>query len=102
MLQSAVKDKISLATKSSAGNDRRTTLRAELDAIRGQQSGNKNSRGKIFEQLKTIQEGIQKKARRNSDALLSGLLTMRQVNDLKVAKAKIPFKTVADVDAHIK
>jgi hypothetical protein len=27
---------------------------------------------------------------------------VRQVNDLKVAKAKIPFKTVAEVDAHIK
>lgn len=82
---SAVKDKISLATKGSTGNDRRTTLRAELDAIRGQQSGNKNSRAKIFEQLKTIQEGIQKK-----------------INDLKAAKAKVPFKTVAEVDAHIK
>jgi hypothetical protein len=56
-----VKDKISLATKDSTGNDRRTTLRAELDSIREQQSGNKNSRGKIFEQLNTIQEGIQKK-----------------------------------------
>jgi uncharacterized coiled-coil DUF342 family protein len=82
---SAVKDKISLATKNGTGNDRRAVLRAELDTIRGQQAGNKNSRTKIFEQLKTIQEGIQKK-----------------VKDLQAAKSKIPFKTVAEVDTHIK
>ena len=38
-------------------------LRAELDSIRGQQSTSKLARGKVFEQLKTVQEGIQKKVR---------------------------------------
>ncbi|CAK5262725.1 unnamed protein product [Mycena citricolor] len=81
----AVRDKISLVTKSGSGNDRRSVLRAELDSIRGQQSTNKTSRAKIFDQVKTLNDGIQKK-----------------VKDLQAAKAKTPFKTVAEVEAHIK
>ncbi|KAG6821273.1 hypothetical protein H0H93_002383 [Arthromyces matolae] len=83
---SSVKEKISLATKSGGpGSDRRTALRAELESIRGQQSTNKSSRGKILDQIKTIQDGVQKK-----------------IKDLQAAKGKIPFKNVAEVDAHIK
>ncbi|KAH7914348.1 hypothetical protein BJ138DRAFT_1133450 [Hygrophoropsis aurantiaca] len=83
----AVREKISLVTKSGSGpgNDKRTTLRAELDSIRGQQSTNKSSRGKILDQLKSIQDGIQKK-----------------IKDLQAAKGKTTFKTVAEVDAHVK
>ncbi|KIJ70555.1 hypothetical protein HYDPIDRAFT_23652 [Hydnomerulius pinastri MD-312] len=81
-----VREKISLATKSGSGsgNDRRTTLRAELDSIRDQQSSNKNSRGKVLDQLKALQDGIQKK-----------------IKDLQAARGKTPFRSVADVDAHI-
>jgi len=61
--QSTVRDKITLATKSGPGNDRRNALRTELDGIREQQSTNKNSRGKQMEQIKAIQENIQKKVR---------------------------------------
>ncbi|KAF8165339.1 hypothetical protein B0H34DRAFT_762478 [Crassisporium funariophilum] len=82
---SSVRDKISLATQSGPGNDRRNALRAELDGIRAQQSTNKNSRGKTLDQIKAIQEGIQ-----------------RKIKDLQAAKSKTPFKSVADVDAHIK
>ncbi|KAG6873325.1 hypothetical protein C0995_000478 [Termitomyces sp. Mi166 len=83
---SAVKEKISLTAKSGGPvNERRAALRAELDAIRGQQSGNKSSRDKIRDQLKTFQDGIQKK-----------------IKDLQVAKGKVSFKNVAEVDAHIK
>ena len=62
-LQSAVKEKISLTSKNGPGNDRRTALRSELDAIRGQQSSSKTSRGKLLEQVKSIQEGVQKKVK---------------------------------------
>ncbi|KIM46179.1 hypothetical protein M413DRAFT_306128 [Hebeloma cylindrosporum] len=82
---STVRDKITLATKSGPGNDRRNALRAELDGIREQQSTNKNSRGKQLDQIKAIQENIQKK-----------------IKDLQGAKSKIPFKNVGEVDAHIK
>ena len=61
MCQSAVKDKISLATKPNAGNDRRSVLRAELDSIRGQQSENKVSRSKILDHIRSLQDNIQKK-----------------------------------------
>lgn len=56
-----MKEKISLVTKGGSGNERRNTLRAELDDLRSQQSGNKASRSRIFDQMKTLQEGIQKK-----------------------------------------
>ncbi|KAG0709640.1 hypothetical protein DFH29DRAFT_993046 [Suillus ampliporus] len=80
----AVREKISSATQSGTGNDRRTTLKAELDSIRGQQSSTKLSRGKTLEQLKTIQDGIQKK-----------------IKDIQAARGKTPFRTAAEVDAHI-
>ncbi|KAH9038844.1 hypothetical protein EDB84DRAFT_1415906 [Lactarius hengduanensis] len=81
----SVKDKISLVTKGGSGNERRTTLRAELDELRSQQSGNKTSRGRIFDQMKTLQEGIQKK-----------------VKDLQTARGKTQFRTVEEVETHIR
>jgi hypothetical protein len=57
-----VKEKISLATKGGSGNEKRNALRSQLDELRSQQSGNKSSRSKIFDQIKALQEGIQKKA----------------------------------------
>ncbi|RPD67132.1 hypothetical protein L226DRAFT_608374 [Lentinus tigrinus ALCF2SS1-7] len=81
----AVREKIALSQKGGAGNERRNALRAELDGIRGQQSTSKLARGKVIEQLKSIQDGIQKK-----------------VKDLNAAKAKIPYKTVAEVDERIR
>lgn len=59
--QSTVRDKIGFATKSGPGNDRRNVLRAELDGIRDQQSSNKHTRGKLLDQIKAIQDNIQKK-----------------------------------------
>ncbi|KAK7695803.1 hypothetical protein QCA50_000441 [Cerrena zonata] len=81
----AVKEKISLTSKGGAGNERRNQLRAELDSIRGQQSSTKLARGKVFDQLKYIQDGVQKK-----------------IKDLNAARGKIPYKTVAEVDDRIK
>jgi len=81
----AVKNKIGLGSKSGAGNDQRTALMARLDAIREQQSSNKNSRNKIREKLKALQDNIQKKN-----------------EELQSSRSKAPFKTVAEIDAHIK
>lgn len=60
--QGTIREKISLATKP-AGNDRRNALRTELESIREQQSSSKTSRGKVLDQLKALQDGIQKKVR---------------------------------------
>ena len=59
-VQSAVKKKISLA-KGDSSNDKRWEIQGELDEIRNQQSDNKLNRGKVIDQLKTLQEGIRKK-----------------------------------------
>ncbi|KAI5893290.1 uncharacterized protein SCHCODRAFT_02621366 [Schizophyllum commune H4-8] len=80
-----VRDKIGGASGKGTLNERRKVLRDELDEIRGQQSDNKASRGKILDQVKTIQDGIQKK-----------------IKDLNAAKQKAPFKTVAEVDTHVR
>ena len=61
-MQSAVKKNISLA-KGDSESGRRWEIQGELDEIRNQQSENKLNRGKVFDQLKTLQEGIQKKVR---------------------------------------
>jgi len=61
-VQNAVKKNISLA-KGDSGDSRRRELQEELNEIRNQQSENKLNRGRVFEQLKTLQEGIQKKVR---------------------------------------
>ncbi|TCD66987.1 hypothetical protein EIP91_000667 [Steccherinum ochraceum] len=82
---SAVKEKIGSAGKGGPGNDRRSQLRAQLDEIRGQQSTTKASRSKIFDQLKLLQDGIQKK-----------------IKDLNTARGRISYKSVQEVDDRIK
>ncbi|KIY71421.1 hypothetical protein CYLTODRAFT_435216 [Cylindrobasidium torrendii FP15055 ss-10] len=81
----AVREKISLVSKGGNGNSRRTELRAELDALRNQQAGNKASRGKVLDQIKALQDGIAKKDK-----------------DIKAQQSKVPYRTVADVDTRIK
>ncbi|KZT24496.1 hypothetical protein NEOLEDRAFT_1179179 [Neolentinus lepideus HHB14362 ss-1] len=81
----AIKDKIGLTSRSNGVNDRRTQLRSELDSLRAQQGGNKATRGKVLDQLKALQDGVQKK-----------------VKDLQAAKTKVPFKTITELEAHIK
>ncbi|KAL6299698.1 hypothetical protein BKA93DRAFT_805330 [Sparassis latifolia] len=82
---SAVKDKLASAGRGGPSSDRRNALRAELDSVRGQQSTGKASRGKILDQLKSLQDNIQKK-----------------IKDLNTAKAKIPYRSVAEVDERIR
>ncbi|KAG8899440.1 hypothetical protein FRC00_001419 [Tulasnella sp. 408] len=82
---SAVKEKISLATKSGSGNDKRTQLKAELDRIRSEQGDIKGGREKLLSQVKSIEEDVKKK-----------------VSELQAKKGKSPFKTTAEVDARVK
>ncbi|QRV87639.1 hypothetical protein RhiJN_15657 [Ceratobasidium sp. AG-Ba] len=80
-----VKEKIGSTGKNGPHSERKAELKAEMDTLRSQQSGNKSSRNKIFEDLKALQDGVQKK-----------------IKDLQAAKAKVPYKTVEDLDAQIK
>ncbi|KAK2466216.1 hypothetical protein APHAL10511_001858 [Amanita phalloides] len=79
----AVRDKIALATTSGPGNDGEAALRSELNDIKARQSSSKTSRSQILDQIKSLQENIQKK-------------------DLQSARSKLPFRTVEEVDAHIR
>ena len=100
--QGAVREKISLATKP-AGNDRRNALRAELDSIREQQSSSKTSRGKVLDQLKALQDGVQKKVRPHScfcECRFDANEYLK-TKDLQAARGKTQFRTVAEVDTHI-
>ncbi|KAL4075856.1 hypothetical protein J3A83DRAFT_4089779 [Scleroderma citrinum] len=81
---STVREKLTQANRPDTGNDKRAALRTELDSIRGQQSNSKMSRTKIFDQLKSLQENIQK-----------------QSKTLQDARKKTPFRTVVEVDARI-
>ncbi|KAH7887734.1 hypothetical protein F5I97DRAFT_2057419 [Phlebopus sp. FC_14] len=80
-----VREKISLAAKSNSGNDRQAALRAELNTLRDQQSSNKASRGKVLDQLKALQDSIHKKTK-----------------DLQAARGKTQFRSVEDLDNHVR
>jgi hypothetical protein len=61
MLQNALKEKMSPATRAGPSADRRNELKAELDNIRSQQGDVKQQRERILAQIKSIQEGLQKR-----------------------------------------
>ncbi|KAG9104473.1 hypothetical protein FRC06_002129 [Ceratobasidium sp. 370] len=81
----AVKDKIGSMGKNGPQSERKAALRAELYSLQSQQSENKLSRNNIFEELKTLQDGVQKK-----------------IKDLQAAKAKVQYKTVEEIEDRIK
>ena len=60
-LQNAVKDKIGSMGKNGAVNEEKTSLLAERDTIRAQQSGIKGSRTAIFEEMGTLKAENDKK-----------------------------------------
>ncbi|KAI8989283.1 hypothetical protein BDB01DRAFT_718945 [Pilobolus umbonatus] len=79
----AVREKITkLPAKSD--NNRREEIKTELNEIRDKQAELKKSRKAVYEQLDAINDSIRKK-----------------VNAIKGFQSKIPFKTIAEVDARI-
>jgi hypothetical protein len=101
--QAAVRDKISLTTKSGPGNDRRTELRTELDSLREKQATSEHSRTKLKEQKDAFLAAADKKV--NELDPLTQLFDRSlpvQKKDLDAAKSKIRYKNVAEVDAQIK
>lgn len=65
-------------------NTRREEIKTELAEIRDKQADLKKSRRAVYEQLDAINDSIKKK-----------------VGSIKIFQTKIPFKTTAEVDAHI-
>ncbi|WFD01097.1 multicopy suppressor of BFA (Brefeldin A) [Malassezia yamatoensis] len=79
-----VRDALSGASTDTPAGKRRAELRAELDALRSQQAGHKGTRGKVFDEIKALQDEIASK-----------------VKSLQAAKSKAPFKSQSEVDAQI-
>ncbi|KAG8865127.1 hypothetical protein FRB96_000016 [Tulasnella sp. 330] len=82
---SVVKDKIAGATKPGPGDERRKQLKAEMDEIRAQQGDGKSSRENILTDLKAMNESVAQK-----------------IKELQAANAKLQYKSVAELEAHIK
>ncbi|KIP10625.1 hypothetical protein PHLGIDRAFT_28417 [Phlebiopsis gigantea 11061_1 CR5-6] len=80
----SVKDKLS-GGRGGPAQERRKQLLDELAEIRTSQGNIKQSRSKVFDQLKALQDGVQKK-----------------IKDLNAAKAKLTYKSVQDVDDRIR
>ncbi|POY76529.1 hypothetical protein BMF94_0370 [Rhodotorula taiwanensis] len=81
-----LKNKISASSnRGGPDHERKVAIRKELDSLRGEQARIKGGRGKTLDQLKNMQEAMNKK-----------------VKDLNAAKAKVPYKTTQDVDNQIK
>ncbi|KAF2787360.1 hypothetical protein K505DRAFT_329736 [Melanomma pulvis-pyrius CBS 109.77] len=82
-----VKAKFDLArpnNKDSPNAKRQQELKTELNAIRQTQQGNKGSRNAVHEKIKKLDEQLKSR-----------------FNELKVAKGRVNFRTVEDVDHEI-
>lgn len=82
--QDAVRSRISLS-QAPAGNDRRSQLKAEMDSLRGEQGKFKTERNKLFDELRRIQDSMNKK-----------------IKDQQAQRSKTGFKSVAEIDARIR
>ncbi|KAL8287272.1 hypothetical protein RQP46_003724 [Phenoliferia psychrophenolica] len=79
-----IKNRIAATSGKGPNQERKVQLRAELDSLRGDQARIKGGRGKTLDQVKAMQEGVAKK-----------------IKELQAAKAKLPYKSAAEVDAAI-
>jgi len=55
-----------------------------MDALRGEQGSNKQTRQKTFDEMKRLQEGVQKK-----------------IKDSQAQRGKLGYRSVAEVDQRI-
>ncbi|ORY34930.1 putative nuclear segregation protein Bfr1 [Naematelia encephala] len=79
----AVRSRISLS-QAPAGNDRRSVIKSEMDALRSEQGNIKSSRQKIFDEMKRLQEAVQKK-----------------IKDVQASRGKQSYRNVAEIDERI-
>lgn len=66
-------------------NDEQKKLRSELDELKKKQADLKTNRNKIFSEIKTIDEQVNKK-----------------IKDIQASKSKVSYKSVEDIDKEIK
>lgn len=69
--QNDLKNKISASSnRGGPDHERKVAIRKELDALRGEQARMKGGRGKTLDQLKNMQDAMNKKVRRGESAAL--------------------------------
>ncbi|WVR08233.1 hypothetical protein IAU60_005280 [Kwoniella sp. DSM 27419] len=79
----AIRSRISL-TQAPQSGDRRSEIKAELDSLRSEQAKFKGDRNKLFEEMKRLQESVQKK-----------------IKDVQGSKGKLVYKNVGEIDDRI-
>ena len=89
--------------RDSDNNTRQTALRARLEDLELQRSNNKISRNEILYQIETLRQGVQKKVGTIVQAPSHIFTTdVSQKKDLQVSRENAIFRTVEDVDTHIR
>lgn len=78
-----MRSRISLS-QAPAGGDRRSQLKSEMDALRGEQGKFKADRGKLFDELRKLQESVSKK-----------------IKDQQAQRGKSGFKNVGEIEDRI-
>ena len=83
--QDKVKQKIADGQGQGPAGEKRKALRAEQNELRSKTAGFKDERNSALNQIKSLQEGVQKK-----------------IKDMQTAKSKTSFKSTAEIDGRIK
>ncbi len=78
-----MRSRISLS-QSPGSNDRRTVIKGELDALRGEQGKNKAERQKTLDEMKKLQENVQKR-----------------IKEVQAGKGKVGYRNVGEIDDRI-
>ncbi|WWC93000.1 uncharacterized protein L201_007964 [Kwoniella dendrophila CBS 6074] len=79
----AIRSRISLTQAPTTG-DRRSEIKSELDSLRTEQSKFKTDRNKLFDELKRLQESVQKK-----------------IKDVQGQKGKLVYRSTDEIDDRI-
>jgi uncharacterized small protein (DUF1192 family) len=78
-----VRSRISLS-QAPKGEDRRSQLKAEMDGLRTEQGKFKADRSKTFDEMKRLQENVQKK-----------------IKEAQAQRGKVAFRSVGEIDDRI-
>jgi hypothetical protein len=99
--QNTIRERISGGGKGDPADARRNELKAELETLRGQQANNKTSRGKLFDQLKALNEGVAKKVRLSppAPAQITDILSADQRHERREGEGTVQ-KCPGDRRAH--
>ena len=100
-----IRQKIDNSSSKGPLQERRQELFNQLNSLKSQQAGNKQSRSKVIDHLRSLQDSVQKKVYLCLFYIfyISFLIKVSlQVKDLANAKSKLPIKTTEGIDNRIR